>query len=63
LIYDALARGDLIEPFGREGRLASPWAYWHIGLTGARPRAELDSFNAWLQEAARETRKAIGEEG
>ena len=63
LIHDALARGDLIEPFGREGRLASPWAYWQIGLTGARPRPELDSFNAWLQEAARETRKAIGEEG
>ncbi len=63
LVHDALARGDLIEPFGREGRLASPWAYWQIGsLTGARPRPELDSFTLWLQEAARATRKAIGEE-
>jgi LysR family glycine cleavage system transcriptional activator len=62
LIHDALERGDLIEPFGREGRLASPWAYWQIGLTGARPRPELDSFTAWLQEAAQATREAIGED-
>jgi LysR family glycine cleavage system transcriptional activator len=62
LIHDALERGDLIEPFGREGRLASPWAYWQIGLAGARPRPELESFSLWLQEAARATRVAIGEE-
>jgi len=62
LIHDALARGDLIEPFGREGRLVSDSTYWHIPLTGARPRAELESFTQWLDEAATATRRAIGEE-
>jgi LysR family glycine cleavage system transcriptional activator len=62
LIHDALERGDLIEPFGREGRLASPYAYWQIALTGARARPELDSFTLWLQEEARATRQAIGED-
>jgi LysR family glycine cleavage system transcriptional activator len=62
LIHDALARGDLIEPFGHSGRSTSPYAYWQIALTGARPRPELDSFAQWLQDAARATRQAIGEE-
>ena len=62
LIHDALQRGDLIEPFGREGRMTSPWAYWQIPLSSARPRAELESFTGWLHEAARVTRRAIGEE-
>jgi LysR family glycine cleavage system transcriptional activator len=61
LIHDALQRGDLIEPFGREGRLASPYAYWQIPIIGARQRPELDSFTGWLQEAAHATRLAIGE--
>ena len=61
LIHDALARGDLIEPFGREGRLTSPFAYWQIPITGARARPELESFSDWLQQAAQATRLAIGE--
>ena len=61
LIHDALERGDLIEPFGREGRLTSPFVYWQIPLTGARARPELDSFTGWLHEAAQATRAAIGE--
>jgi len=63
LVHDALTRGDLIEPFGREGRLGSTYAYWHIPLVNARPRGELDSFTLWLEDAARETREAIGDEG
>ena len=62
LIHEALERGDLIEPFGREGRMTSPWSYWQIPLSSARPRPELESFSGWLQEAALETRRAIGEE-
>jgi len=61
LVHDALERGELIEPFGRAGRLGSARAYWQIPLPGARPRAELDSFMLWLEDAARETRAAIGE--
>jgi LysR family glycine cleavage system transcriptional activator len=61
LIYDALERGDLIEPFGVEGRLTSPFVYWQIALPGARSRPELDSFTRWLDDAARATREAIGE--
>jgi hypothetical protein len=41
--------------------LASPWAYWQIGLAGARPRPELESFTDWLKQAAQATRAAIGE--
>ena len=62
LIHELLERGDLIEPFGTERRLISPYAYWQVAMPGARPRPELDSFTLWLQDAARETRKAIGED-
>ncbi len=62
LIYDLLERGDLIEPFDVDKRLISPSAYWHIAMPGARARAELDSFTLWLQDAARATREAIGEQ-
>ncbi|HEX7690567.1 MAG TPA: LysR family transcriptional regulator [Burkholderiaceae bacterium] len=61
LIHDLLQRGDLVEPFGSAGRLASPHAYWHVPLPGARPRPELDSFMLWLEEATHATRVAIGE--
>ena len=61
LVHEALANGDLIEPFGRSGRFSSTYAYWQIPLAGARPRPELDSFRLWLEDAARGTREAIGE--
>jgi LysR family glycine cleavage system transcriptional activator len=61
LIHDLLERGDLVEPFGSAGRLASPHAYWHVPMPGARPRPELDSFMQWLEEATHATRVAIGE--
>jgi len=62
MVYDALARGDLIEPFGIAGRGSSPFVYWSILLAGARPRPELDAFLNWVDQAARETRVAMGEE-
>jgi LysR family glycine cleavage system transcriptional activator len=62
LVHDALARGDLVEPFGAAGRGSSPFVYWQIRLPGARPRDEFDNFLTWVEDAARETRIAIGEE-
>jgi len=62
LVHEALASGDLIEPFGHAGRSTSPYVYWQIELPGARARPELESFTQWLRDAARSTRLAIGEE-
>jgi LysR family glycine cleavage system transcriptional activator len=62
LVYDALARGDLVEPFGPSGRGSSPFVYWQIRLSGARQRPEFENFLAWVEDAARATRIAIGEE-
>jgi LysR family glycine cleavage system transcriptional activator len=61
-VHEALARGDLIEPFGQGGRSTSQYAYWLIEMPGARARPELESFTRWLRDAASSTRLAIGEE-
>ena len=62
MVYDALSRGDLIEPFGAAGRASSPFVYWQILLSSAKPRPELEHFMRWVSEAARATRLAMGEE-
>ena len=61
LVHDALAHGDLREPFGGRGRSVSPFVYWQIFLAGARPRPELEAFAQWVSDAAHQTRRAIGE--
>ncbi len=61
LVIDAVQAGTLVEPFGVAGRFLSPYAYWHVALPGARERDELRMFDAWLAEAARATRVAMGE--
>jgi LysR family glycine cleavage system transcriptional activator len=62
LVYDALERGDLVEPFGRSWRGSSPFVYWLVRLNGARQRPEFDNFLGWVESAARQTRIATGEE-
>ena len=61
LVHDQLARGELVEPFGANGRVAAPNAYWLIALPGARLRPELRAFIAWIRAEAATTRAAPAE--
>lgn len=59
LVYQTLARGELVEPFGAAGRQRLPGAYWLVLLPGARLRPELRAFAQWLREEAAATSAAI----
>jgi len=63
MVHDAVAQGDLIEPFGPQGRRWAPWCYWLLPLGGAgvQPRPEVQAFSAWVQQQAALTRQAIGD--
>jgi LysR family transcriptional regulator, glycine cleavage system transcriptional activator len=61
LVFEALQRGELVEPFGPAGRITSPYAYWLIVTPGSRARPEVKQFCAWVQQQAALTRAAIGE--
>lgn len=62
LVSDAVERGELVEPFGAEGRDASsPFAYWLIKGTAGGDRPELAQFTHWVVEQAASSRTAIGE--
>jgi LysR family glycine cleavage system transcriptional activator len=61
MVHDALARGDLLEPFGPQGRRGSQWCYWLIRLAGAGDRLEAQAFCDWILSQARLTRAAIGD--
>jgi LysR family glycine cleavage system transcriptional activator len=63
MVHDALARGDLIEPFGPALRLHTAWCYWFVPL-GAAPaarRPEVQAFGNWVRAQAALTRAAIGD--
>ena len=62
LVFEALQRGELIEPFGADGRMGSPYLYWLIVAPAAQARPEVVQFCDWVREQARITRQAIGEE-
>jgi LysR family glycine cleavage system transcriptional activator len=62
LVFDALQRGELVEPFGAEGRTDSPYAYWLVVAPASLTRPEVNQFCMWVLEHARLTRIAIGEE-
>jgi LysR family transcriptional regulator, glycine cleavage system transcriptional activator len=63
MIGDSLARGDLVEPFGAERRMVSPFAYWLIDLAQHRGersvRPEVSAFAQWLAEQASVTRQQM----
>ena len=61
LVFEALARGELVEPFGPAGRTTSPYTYWLIEGTGGRTRPEVRQFYDWVEAQAALTRVAIGE--
>lgn len=62
LVYESLARGELVEPFGPARRVTSPFAYWLIRWPARRERPALDAFEQWVLLQAADTRAAIGAE-
>ena len=63
MVHDALARGDLIEPFGPSLRHNTAWCYWFVplGPTLATRRPEVEAFGNWVRAQAVLTRQAIGD--
>lgn len=59
LVTEALARGDLVEPFGASGRLLLPQKYWLVRWPARRERPALTAFEKWLLDEAHATREAI----
>ena len=62
LVFEALQRGELIEPFGDARRMSSPYLYWLTVSPVGKARPEVEQFCDWVLEQARITRHAIGEE-
>ncbi len=61
LVFEALQRGELVEPFGAAGRIESPFSYWLVLGPRGRARPEVAQFCEWVEEQAALTRAAIGE--
>ena len=61
LVFEALQRGELVEPFGLKGRIDSPAAYWLVTAPGSRTRPEVERFCEWVLAQAADTRRAVGE--
>lgn len=59
LVHESLARGDLVEPFGVEGRLSSPFGYWLVRWPARQERPALAAFEDWVLAQAAGTRAAI----
>jgi len=60
LVAESLARGELVEPFGPDRRITSPFAYWLVRWPARRQRTALATFEAWLLEQAAATRRLLG---
>jgi LysR family transcriptional regulator, glycine cleavage system transcriptional activator len=59
LMYEAIGKGDLIEPFGPAGRIQSPFAYWLVRWPARRERPALAAFENWVLQQAAATRAAL----
>ncbi len=62
LVRESLDRGELVEPFGRSGRVTSPFGYWLVRWPARRERPALSAFEAWLLDQAAATRQALGDD-
>lgn len=60
LVFEALQRGELIEPFGEAGRIGSPFSYWMMVAPASRARPEVMQFAAWVEAEAAATQAAVG---
>ncbi len=63
LVFEALQRGELVEPFGPTGRIDSPYMYWLVSAPTSRARPEVKQFCDWVLDQAALTRAAIGDTG
>ena len=63
LVFEALQRGELVEPFGASGRIDSPYMYWLVSAPASRARPEVKQFCDWVLDHAALTREAIGDSG
>jgi LysR family transcriptional regulator, glycine cleavage system transcriptional activator len=61
LVREPLERGELVEPFGRAGRIDSPFRYWLVRWPARRERPALIDFETWLVEQAALTREALAD--
>ena len=61
LVAEQLQRGELVEPFGIDGRIHSPYAYWLVVTQHSRHRPEVCQFADWVKEQGALTRAAVGE--
>ena len=59
LVHETLARGELVEPFGSAGRVASPFGYWLVRWLGRTPSPHLQAFENWVLQQAAQTRAAM----
>jgi LysR family transcriptional regulator, glycine cleavage system transcriptional activator len=59
LVSQALARGELLEPFGSAGRISIPNGYWLAVSKRSRLRPEVQQFVDWVRSQAEETRRAV----
>ncbi|MCA0240578.1 MAG: LysR family transcriptional regulator [Proteobacteria bacterium] len=59
LVHETLARGELVEPFGAEGRIGSPFGYWLLRWRVRPPTPHLLAFEEWVLQQAAETRTAM----
>ena len=59
-MFEALQRGELVEPFGEAGRITSPFSYWMLIARGSLARPEVAQFAAWVEAEAAATREAVG---
>ena len=62
LVRDAVARGELVEPFGAAGRVLSPYSHWLVRWPARRERPALAAFENWLLEQAALTREEMTHE-
>jgi LysR family transcriptional regulator, glycine cleavage system transcriptional activator len=59
LVADALARDELVEPFGRALRMPTAYAYWLLIAPASAERPEVKRFAEWIRLQARMTCEAI----
>lgn len=61
LVTEPLANGELVEPFGTDLRLRSPFCYWLVAWPGVEQREEVRAFIAWVLREAEKTSLSIGD--
>lgn len=59
LVHEHLERAELVEPFGKAGRLGSPFSYWLITGPNAARRPEVQQFTDWVRAQAAITRQQL----